>query len=160
MIYFWYVLAGIVVLAGLVGVIVPAIPGVPLVFVGLLIAAASAKFSFIGWVAVVVLAALAGISLAIDYFSGVLGAKYGGASWAGLAGALIGTFIGIAYFGVLGLFFGAALGVLAFELIAHRTVKKSVRAAGYTLFSVVAGMIINLTLALTMLVIFVGAMIV
>jgi len=160
MIYLWYSFAAIVVLAGLVGVIIPAIPGVPLVFAGLLIAAATAKFSFIGWGTIVFLGVLAGVSLVVDHFSGVLGARYGGASWAGLLGALIGTFIGIIYFGILGIFFGAALGVLAFELIAHRTVKKSIQAASYTFFSVVAGMVINLTLALVMLVVFVGAIII
>jgi len=77
-----------------------------------------------------------------------------------VAGALIGTFVGLVYFGILGIFFGPALGVLSFELIARRSVKKSVRAASYTLFSVAIGIVINLTLALTMLAIFVGAIVI
>jgi len=153
----FYIIAGLVVLTGIVGIFIPGIPGVPLVFAGMLIAMIAAKFSFISILAVVILSILAVTSVLIDYLSGFIGAKYSGASTLGLLGVLVGVIFGVTIFGVIGIFIGPALGVLIFELLAKKKIKPSAKIAGYTLLSTIAGILINLITALIMIGIFVGA---
>src|SRR5688500_3613550 len=85
----WYVLAGILVLAGLAGTILPALPGVPLVFAGMLLAAWAGGFESISIATVVVLGVLTALAVAADFVATLLGAKgFGASKWA-LIGAAI-----------------------------------------------------------------------
>ena len=75
-----YVLAAILVLVGIAGIVLPALPGVPLVFAGLLAAAWADDFTRIGWPTLLVLGVLTVISLVVDVLSTTLGAQRLGAS--------------------------------------------------------------------------------
>lgn len=153
MIYFWYSLSGILILAGLVGIFLPVVPGIPVVLVGILLAAFTGHFMSplaIGFLVILTL-----ISVSIDYFSGALGAKYSGAGILGMLGAILGAILGFSIFGLLGMFIGPALGVLIFELLTKRNIKKSTRSAGYTLVTTTIGILINVLIALAMLAIFI-----
>lgn len=112
----WWLLASLIVLAGLAGTVVPALPGVPLVFAGLFVCAWIGNFETISWFTVGVLALLAVTSLAVDFLAGALGARYLGAStrafWGAAFGAILGIFFGIPGI-VLGPFIGAVLGELS-----------------------------------------------
>ncbi len=151
------VLGIIIILAGLVGVFLPFVPGVPLVFIGILSICLSQKFNFISAWTIAILVFLALLSVLVDYLSGFLGAKYAGSTLFGLLGAILGVIFGISIFGPVGIFIGPALGVLVFELISKKSLRQSSRSAGYTLFSTVAGMFVNLIIALAMIGIFVGS---
>jgi len=76
----WWVLAALIVIAGLVGTVVPALPGVPLIFVGLALVAWSTGFEPVGWGTLGVLALLTAIAVIIDIMSAAFGAKRQGAS--------------------------------------------------------------------------------
>ncbi len=112
----WWLLAGLVVIAGLAGTVIPALPGVPLVFAGLFLGAWIGNFETIGWITVGVLAMLAVVAWAVDFLAGALGAKYLGASsrafWGATLGAIVGIFFGLPGI-VLGPFIGAVLGELS-----------------------------------------------
>lgn len=112
----WWLLAALVVVAGLVGTVVPALPGVPLVFVGLFIGAWIDGFETVGWAMIGLLAALAAVAWAVDFIASAAGARYMGASsrafWGATAGALVGIFFGIPGM-LLGPFIGAVLGELS-----------------------------------------------
>jgi uncharacterized protein YqgC (DUF456 family) len=112
----WWLLAGLVVIAGLAGTVIPALPGVPLVFAGLFLGAWIGNFETIGWITVGVLAMLAIVAWAVDFLAGALGAKYLGASsrafWGATFGAIVGIFFGLPGI-VLGPFIGAVLGELS-----------------------------------------------
>lgn len=112
----WWLLAGLIVIAGLAGTVIPALPGVPLVFAGLFVGAWIGNFETIGWFTVGILALLAIVAWAVDFVAGALGAKYLGASSRAFWGATIGAIAGI-FFGlpgiILGPFIGAALGELS-----------------------------------------------
>lgn len=151
---FIYSVSFLFVLLGLVGTILPMLPGVPLVFIGSAILAFYTQFSLISPLTLIIFFVLMIISLAIDYFSGLVGAKYSGASLWAMIGAFIGAIIGALYFGVLGLIFAPAISVMIFELIQKKSVNKSARSASYTFFSTVFGMVLNGAIALVMLVIF------
>jgi uncharacterized protein YqgC (DUF456 family) len=112
----WWILAGLVVIAGLAGTVIPALPGVPLVFAGLFLGAWIGNFETIGWITVGILAMLAIVAWAVDFLAGALGAKYLGASsrafWGATFGAIAGIFFGLPGI-VLGPFIGAVLGELS-----------------------------------------------
>ena len=112
----WWLLAGLVVIAGLAGTVIPALPGVPLVFAGLFLGAWIGNFETIGWITIGVLAVLAIVAWAVDFLAGALGAKYLGASsrafWGATFGAIAGIFFGLPGI-ILGPFIGAVLGELS-----------------------------------------------
>ena len=111
----WWLLAGITVLAGLAGTILPAVPGVPIVFAGLLLAAWIERFEVVGWGTISILAVLAVIAWLIDFIAGILGARYLGASSRSLWGAAIGALVGM-FFGLPGILLGPFIGAVAGEL--------------------------------------------
>lgn len=154
---FLYVLSAIAIFAGLIGIFLPIVPGIPVVFFGMLIVAWIGKFTIISPTAIVILGILAALSVLSDYFSGVLGAKYSGAGILGIIGAIIGAVFGVSIMGPVGLILGPALGVFIFEILSRKRIKKSARSAGFTLFSTLAGIIFNIILALSMLTIFISA---
>ncbi len=112
----WWLLAGLIVIAGLAGTVIPALPGVPLVFAGLFVSAWIGHFETIGWFMVGILALLAIVAWAVDFLAGALGAKYLGASsrafWGATFGAIVGIFFGLPGI-ILGPFIGAVLGELS-----------------------------------------------
>lgn len=111
----WWILAVITVAAGLAGTVLPALPGVPLVFAGLFLMAWIGDFEVVGWVTLGILAVLTIIAWAVDFVAGALGARYLGASsrafWGATIGAIAGLFFGLAGI-ILGPFIGAVIGEL------------------------------------------------
>lgn len=132
-------------------------PGVPVIFIGIIVASIGARFEFISVWTIIALALLTCLSVAVDHLAGLLGAKYAGSTLFGLLGAVLGALFGISIFGPVGIIIGPALGVFVFEMISRNSIKKSSRVAGYTLFSTIAGMFINLIIALVMISIFVSS---
>ena len=117
----WYILAAILIIVGIIGTILPALPGVPLVFAGMLVAAWADGFQHVGLWTLIGLGVLTIIAVAVDFLAGLAGAKRVGASRLALIGAAIGTIVGI-FFGIPGLLLGPFLGALIGELVAggHR----------------------------------------
>lgn len=99
----YYLIAGALIVVGLAGVILPALPGLPLVFIGMLLAAWAGGFAKIGVATLVVLGILTLLSMAVDFWAAALGAKRVGASRLALVGALLGTLAGL-FLGPVGLF--------------------------------------------------------
>src|SRR5690554_3909499 len=116
----WYAIALILVLVGLGGVLLPALPGVPLVFAGMLLAAWAGGFEQVGGVTLSVLAVLTLVSVVVDFWASAAGAKRVGASGKALAGAVLGTFAGM-FFGLVGVFAGPFVGAVAGELLHRRS---------------------------------------
>jgi len=120
----WYLVAAILVIVGLIGTVLPALPGVPLVFCGLLLAAWTDGFAHAGVFTLFVLGALTVLALAIDFVAGMLGAKKVGASRYAVIGAALGTLLGL-FFGLPGLLLGPFVGALLGELVAGGTLRKA-----------------------------------
>lgn len=151
-----YAVAAILVLVGLAGTILPALPGLPLVFAGMVLGAWAGDFEYIGIPVLVVLGVLTLFSLMIDFWATALGARRVGASGKAVAGAVIGTFAGL-FFGIVGLFAGPFLGALAGELLHGREVVKATRVGFGTWLGIVFGTVLKLALAFTMVGLFVLA---
>ena len=146
----YYALAWILVIAGVAGTVLPALPGVPLVFAGMFLAAWAGDFELVGPVTLVVLGLLTALSVVVDFLAAALGAKRVGASRLALVGAVIGTFAGL-IFGPLGLLAGPFVGALVGELIHVRELRQATRVGIGTWLGIVLGTVLKLGLAFGML---------
>lgn len=146
----YYALAVILVLVGIAGVILPALPGLPLVFAGMLLAAWAGDFQQIGWVTLVVLGLLTLLSVGVDFFATLVGAKRVGASKKALLGAVLGTFAGL-FFGPIGLFAGPFVGALLGELWHGREIGQAAKVGLGTWLGILLGTVLKLGLAFAML---------
>lgn len=148
-----YVLAALLMVAGVAGTILPALPGVPLVFVGMLVAAWAGDFAYIGWPTLTVLGILTALALLVDLLAGLLGAKRVGASGWALFGAAAGTVVGL-FFGIIGLFFGPFIGAVLGELIAGSNLRRSTTVGVGAWLGFLFGTLAKIALCFTMLGIF------
>ncbi|HEX7801825.1 DUF456 domain-containing protein [Pseudoxanthomonas sacheonensis] len=146
----YYALAVILVLVGIAGVILPALPGLPLVFAGMLLAAWAGDFQQIGWVTLVILGLLTLLSVGVDFFATLIGAKRVGASKKALLGAVLGTFAGL-FFGPIGLFAGPFVGALLGELWHGREIGQAAKVGLGTWLGILLGTVLKLGLAFAML---------
>ena len=151
-----WVLAGALVVIGLAGILLPALPGVPLVFFGLLIAAWIGDFHRIGWPTLTILAALTALAVAADLVATLLGAKRAGASKLALLGATIGSIVGL-FFGLIGVFVFPFIGAVIGEFIARQRLGQAARVGFATWLGLLIGTLVKLSLAITMLGVFVIA---
>lgn len=151
----YYVLAGILMLVGIAGVVLPAIPGLPLVFAGMLLAAWAGGFQQIGATTLVILGVLTVLSLGVDFWAAAMGARRVGASRLALIGAIVGTFAGLVL-GPVGLFAGPFVGALGGELLHGRRLDaagmgQATRVGFGTWLGIAVGIALKLMLALAML---------
>lgn len=149
----WYCLAGLLILVGIAGTILPALPGLPLAFAGMLLAAWVDDFHYIGPGMLLLLAFLTALALIVDFVASLLGARRLGASKRAMVGAAIGTVVGI-FFGLIGLLLGPFIGGLVGELSAGSTVRRSAHIGLGAWLGFVVGSVLKITLAFTMLGVF------
>lgn len=150
----WWILAGLIVIAGLAGTVIPALPGVPMVFLGLFIGAWIGHFDSVGWITIGVLAVLAIIAWIIDFLASAAGARYLGASSRAFWGATIGAVIGI-FFGIAGMLLGPFIGAVLGELSGGSNVVQSGRAGVGAWIGMVLATAVKLALAFLMIGIFI-----
>jgi hypothetical protein len=151
-----WVLSLILVGVGIAGVLVPGLPGAPLVFGGLLLAAWADGFQNVGVGTIVILAAVTILAFGVDFVSASLGAKRAGASREALIGAALGTLIGV-FFGFVGIVLGPFVGAVIGEFLARRNLEQAGRAGVATWVGFILGIGVKLVLAFTMVGIFVLA---
>lgn len=153
----WYwLLAILMIFAGIAGTILPALPGPPLVFGGLLLAAWIDGFQKVGVATMVVLGVVTLVAAVVDLVAGVYGAKRVGASRAALVGASLGTVLGL-FFGVPGLVFGPFAGALVGELLARGNASRAGLVAAATWIGLAIAVAIKLALVFAMIGLFVIA---
>jgi uncharacterized protein len=146
----WWMLALLLVGIGIAGSVLPALPGVPLVFAGLLLAAWAGGFEQVGAFPLVVLGVLTLLSFVIDMAATAMGAKRVGATKLAVAGAALGTLAGL-FLGLPGLILGPFAGAVAGELMSHGQVQQATRAGVATWMGLLFGTLAKLALIFTML---------
>jgi uncharacterized protein YqgC (DUF456 family) len=151
---FWWLFTVVLFAVGLIGTVVPVLPGTIIVLAGAIIhrIMLGAEKS-IGWKTIVVLVMLTLLSYAFDFLGSYFGAKYFGATRWGAFGAIVGALIGL-FFGLIGLFVGPVIGALAGEFIAGKRMIDAGRAGWGSLLGNLGGMIGKLVIALAMITIF------
>lgn len=153
MTWWLWIIVAVLVLAGIAGTLLPWLPGVPLVFAALLLAAWMDGFAQVSAFTVAVLGVLTALALAADLLASALGAERVGASRKAVVGAAIGTAVGI-FFGLIGLLLGPFVGAVAGELMTKNDVQRATRAGIGTWVGLLLGTVAKLALAFTMVGVF------
>jgi len=144
-----WLLSGLLVLIGIAGTIIPALPGCPLIFVGALLLGWSGDFQLIGLPSLCLLGALTLISVGVDLAASALGAKRAGASRPAIIGAFIGSVAGI-FFGIVGIVLGPFVGAFTGELLATPSLSRATHVGAASWLGVLVGTAAKAAIALAM----------
>jgi uncharacterized protein YqgC (DUF456 family) len=153
----YYVLAAVLIVVGLLGTMLPVLPGLPLMFAGMLLAAWTGDFERIGNGTLVVLGFLVLVSIVVDLAASIIGARRVGASGKGLWGAGIGGLVGI-FFGIPGLLAGPFLGAAVGEMAEGREWRQASKIGLGTWVGLAIGAALKILLAFAMLAVFAFAL--
>jgi uncharacterized protein len=148
------VVVAILMVAGVIGAIVPYLPGAPLILAGALLYAIATDFMPIGAGRLAILAAVGVLAWALEHVAGVVGARSAGAGRAAVVGAMVGMVLGVMVAPV-GLLLGPIVGAIAGELLAGRAPGPSVRSGIGAALGVLTGVVAHFVLALVMVALFV-----
>ena len=150
----WQILVAILlVVIGIAGTILPRLPGVPLVYAGLLLAAWHDSFDKVSILTMVIIGIVALLAWVVDFVASIMTAKKVGASKYALWGAGIGALLGILG-GIPGLIIGPAIGAIIGELITHKDVSKATTVGIAAGLGFVLALAVKIVLSLTMLAVF------
>lgn len=122
-----WIVAGATVVLGFAGIFLPLLPGVPLIFGGLWLAAWIGDFEKVGVATLVVLALLAVVAWIVDYVAAAVGVRRVGASRQAIAGATLGAVVGV-FGGIPGIIVAPILGAMLGEWYARRDAVQATRA--------------------------------
>ena len=151
---FWWLFAIVLFAIGLIGTVVPILPGTTIILAGAVIHRMMlGPEKSIGWPTIGVLVLLTLATYALDFLGSYFGAKYFGATKWGTFGAIIGALIGL-FFGIIGLFVGPVIGAITGEFVAGKRMIAAGKAGWGSLLGNLAGMIGKLVIALAMITIF------
>jgi uncharacterized protein len=154
---FLFVLAVVLVIVGLVGTVLPALPGAMLIVAGLVVAAWADGFARVGVWTLVVIGVIGAASYLVDFAAAALGAKKFGASPRAMIGAGLGTLAGL-FLGPVGIIFGPFVGAIIGELTVHRDYAKVGKAGLAAWIGFLLGMAVKVGIAFLMIAIFLSAM--
>ncbi|HEX8281452.1 MAG TPA: DUF456 family protein [Chthoniobacterales bacterium] len=150
----WWLAAIVVMAIGLIGTVVPVLPGTTII----LAAAVLHRFAVgaekgMSWWSIALLVLLALLSYAVEFLSGCFGAKYFGATRWGVAGAIVGGIAGI-FTGFITLLVLPIVGAIVGELIGGKRMIDAGKAGWGTLLGNLFGMVAKLTIGIVMVVLF------
>ncbi|HID33581.1 MAG TPA: DUF456 domain-containing protein [Anaerolineae bacterium] len=150
------ILAYVGLVVGVIGVVLPIIPGPVLIWLSALLWAWGDRFQAVGWPTLLILAVLALLAELSDVALAAMGAKRGGASWFSMVVAGTVALIGFIFFNLIGALAGALLGMLAWESYRQGwEVRKAWKASGGFILGYLAAIAVKMFFALIMIIIFV-----
>lgn len=141
-----FVLIGV----GLAGLVLPVLPGAPIVFAGIFAIAWADGFARIGWQGLLITGALAATISIVDYVASTVGAKRFGASYWGMLGSFLGLVVGLP-FGIPGIVLGPVVGAVLLEYLKDPNFKKAATVGLGTFIGFVVGTAIKYALAFALL---------
>ena len=154
-----WIVAILMIVVGVAGTVLPALPGVVFVFGGIVLAAWIDDFTRISAWTVGALAVLTIVGFAADYVAAALGAKRAGASKLAIVGAAIGTLAGV-FTGLIGLVFMPLAGAAIGELIAQRDLWRAGRVGIATWIGLLIGTVVKVAIVFAMVGVFIVALLV
>ena len=136
------ILAGLCMLVGLIGCIVPGLPGTPIAYAGLWIAQATERVDF-SWQVLLIWGIVTIVVSVLDYVVPALGTKkFGGTRW-GVWGSTIGVFVGL-FFGAVGVIVGPLVGAILGELLGGKKMAEALRAGWGSFIGLLCGTVLKL----------------
>lgn len=148
-----WIAAVLLVAVGVAGTALPALPGAPMVFGGLLLLAWSDGFVRVGGGTIAVLGGMTALTYVVDFAAGALGAKRVGASRRALVGAVLGGLVGL-FFGLPGVILGPFIGAVLGEYTVQRHLGRAGRVGFGAWVGMAVGMAAKLALVFAMIGIF------
>jgi hypothetical protein len=149
----WFLSIALIII-GLIGTLAPLLPGAPLILAGMILH----KVFFpdmLTWWSIGIAIFLVVFSTIAEFWAGMLGAKYGGATKWGVIGATIGLIIGIP-FTLIGMILGPIIGATIAEILfAKRKMSEGIQAGTGAAIGVVGSTILKFVIGLAMAIIFV-----
>ena len=145
-----WTLAVLLVGVGIVGIILPAVPGTVLIFGGLFLAAWADHFQRVGPFMLTVIGIIGAASYGVDFVAAALGAKHLGASKRAMVGAAFGTLLGL-FLGLPGIIIGPFVGAMLGELTMHREWKRVGKAGVAAFIGFLIGTVVKVGIAFLML---------
>ena len=144
----------VLLLAGLLGTILPLLPGPVLIFVAGVLHTFLRPESAMSWWGIGFMAVLLALSFIVDFVSGALGTKhFGGSKW-GIWGVIIGGLVGL-FFGLPGLIIGPVVGgFVAERYIAKKEFHPAAKATWGTVVGTTLGMVARVGLSVAMIAVF------
>lgn len=155
-IWVWLIVVALL-LIGLVGTIVPALPGMGLIFLGILVYATATDFSTIAPLTVLIFGIIAFLGWLAGFVGSAWGAKIGGGHKVALIGTFIGAIGGLSVMGPPGLIAGAFAGGLLGALVAGQSEEMAVKVAVYSVVGILGGVVMQFLLATLLIVAFIIA---
>lgn len=154
---FWLVL--IIMILGAAGTILPVVPGTPLIFLAALGYGIYEHFQNVTVTVLAVLFFLMVVSLLIDYFAGVVGAKKYGATKYGTWGSFLGGIVGVLIFNIPGLLVGPFAGAVIGEIVSGKKIDQALKVGFGSVLGLAGGAFFKFVIALAMIVIYVTVLV-
>ena len=152
-----WILAVALIVVGVIGTVLPALPGAILVFAGVALAAWIDDFTRISGWTVAVLGVLTVVAWVIDYVAAAAGAKRAGASRQAIIGAAIGTVVGV-FTGFIGLLFMPLVGAAIGEYLAQQDALRAGRVGLATWLGMLVGTAAKVAIVFLMVGVFIAAL--
>jgi len=148
--YILLILGIILILTGIIGCLVPVLPGPPISYIGLILLHLT-RFGQFSSTILIVLAAVTVVVTLLDYIVPIWGTKKFGGSKYGTRGATVGLIIGL-FMGPVGIIAGPFIGAIVGELIFKDDMKYAIKAGFGSLLGFLTG--IGLKLATSFVITF------
>lgn len=148
-----FIAALIFMFVGLLGVILPVLPGIPLIFGVALVFSILTDFTYLSGQTIIIMGLLAVISLILDWIATIFGVKKMGGSYFGMLGAFIGMIVGlfIPGVGIFGFVIGAFVGAFIFELLVNKESQKALKAGIGSFVGFLVGGVIKFAIGVVMI---------
>lgn len=147
-----FVITGAILLIGLLGTLVPGLPGAPLIWLGIAIYGYMERFRHVGPVFLALSAAAVGVALLTDHAA--RNWKLRGASRQGRWGALLGALLGPVAMGPIGLVLGPIIVSIAWELASRRQFQPALRAGTAVLLVILGARVLSVYIGVVLVVSF------
>ncbi len=141
------VLGSGILLAGIIGCVVPVVPGPVLGYASLIVVSFGFGWTVFPTTTLIVMGVLTVVATVLDYLIPALMGKKYGASRHGTVGSVLGMLIGMLVFPPFGIIVGAFLGAVIGELVKDRSKTKESMRVG---FGVVLGTLLNMLVKLSL----------
>jgi len=148
-----WIIGAILAVTGMSGLLLPIIPGAPLLFLGLLFGAWAEDFSYVGAWTLLLLAAMAALTYVVEFAASIFGVKKYGGSKRAMIGAALGGVAGL-FLGVPGILLGPFIGAVVGELSLQRNLDEASRAGFGTVVGLAIGVAGKLAIGIAMIGVF------
>lgn len=145
-----WIFSAICTLTGLSGLLLPVVPGAPILFLGLLLGAWAEDFRHVGVWTLLILGGMAGLTYVVEFAASILGVRKYGGSRRAMAGAVLGGIVGISL-GIPGILLGPFAGAVIGELSLQRSLDQAGRAGFGTVVGLALGAAGKLAIGIAMI---------